>query len=256
MAIEEPLELQETIYSSKNPTRRWIHQTRRDWIVRMLRSLTSVERSLEIGPGSGIYLPVLAERSHQVLAADIEQAYLKHAQEMQQQLPNLECVHDDITHTRLQPGSFDLILCSEVIEHIADSLAALQGAELLLADDGVMVLSTPQRYCPLEVCAKIAFLPGIIQVVCWIYGEAVEDTGHINLLTEKELKRQLTVAGLEVDTEYKSGFYLPLVAEFCGQPGLRLLRWLEGILRDTPLSGLLWTQYYVLRKRPSSPVQA
>ena len=246
---EELLALQRTLYESGNPTRRWLHTTRRDWILERIANLgKGAGRALEVGPGSGVYLPALAEVAEEVVAADIETAYLAQAETLSQQIGHLHCVQDDITDTRLPPGNFDLILCTEVIEHIEDSQAALAGLRSLLSDSGVLILSTPQRYSPLELCAKIAFLPGIIQIVRWIYREPIIETGHINLLTERDLERQLQAAGLRTREQFKSGFYLPLVAELLGQTGQRFLKWCESQLRGSWLSGLLWTQYRILGK--------
>ena len=243
------VDLQETLYTSRNPTRRWLHCTRRDWIIARIRSTpVNVHRALEVGPGAGGYLSTLAGVARELVAADIEQAYLRQARELASSIPELKCIEDDITATQLPAEGFELILCTEVIEHIADSRAALHGLERLLAPGGTLILSTPQRYSPLELCAKIAFLPGIIQLVRLIYREPIIETGHINLLTEAKLKEQLKEAGLQIQEQFKSGFYLPLVAELMGHTGQRLLRWCEKKLQGSRWSGLLWTQYYILTK--------
>lgn len=245
---QELRELQGTLYSSKNPTRRWLHVARRDWIEDAIRrSASGVARALEVGPGSGVYLPVLAEVANTVVASDIEEAYLEQARELAQSLQQLSVVRDDITASMLPRGSFQLVLCTEVIEHIADSEAALAGLAGVLSDDGVLILSTPQKFSPLELVAKIAFLPGVIQLVKWVYREPVIPTGHINLLTEGQLRQQLEGAGLRIEESMKTGFYLPLIAEFGGEPGKRLLQWCEAKLRASRLSWLLWTQCYIVR---------
>ena len=248
-STEELVKLQETIYSSKNPTRRWLHCSRRDWINKAIASFT-VERgtALEVGPGSGVYLPVLAEAFDTVTAADIEEAYLEHVKGLGSRYPNLKFIVDDITASQLPKESFDLILCTEVIEHIADSPSALYNLARLLKQDGVLILSTPQRFSPLEICARIAFLPGIVQIVRLIYKEPVIESGHINLLTEGELKNQLSNAGLRIQSQYKSGVYLPFIAEFTGRFGLKLFAKMESLLRNSPMDWLLWTQYYVLKR--------
>jgi 2-polyprenyl-3-methyl-5-hydroxy-6-metoxy-1,4-benzoquinol methylase len=241
------LALQQTLYQSKNPTRRWLHCSRRDWIVETLRAHGPVNRALEVGPGSGVYLPTLAEIATDVTAADIEAAYLDQARELASDLPGLECITDDITDSQLPEAAYDLVLCSEVIEHIEDSPAALLGLRQRLAPGGKLVLSTPHAFSPLELTAKIALLPGVIDLVRRIYGEDVMETGHVNLLTERRLKNQLSDAGLEVVSQHKGGMYLPLLAEFGGETAQRWLARLEDRLRDGPLDGLLWTQYYVLQ---------
>ena len=248
----ELLALQEALYASKNPTRRWLHVTRRDWVVEAIRRFSDESgRALEVGPGSGVYLPELAATGGQVIAADIEEAYLEQARALAESEPRLSVVCDDITATQLPDGSYQLVLCTEVIEHIADSEAALAGLARLVSDDGVLILTTPQKFSPLELCARIAFLPGIIQLVKLIYREPVIPTGHINLLTASELLRQIAANDLVVESSFKCGFYLPLLAEFGGESGCRFLKWCEGKLQGSMLSWLLWTQCYVLRR--SSP---
>ena len=246
---QELLELQETLYSSRNPTRRWLHCSRRDWIQSTIARIGSNSfRALEIGPGSGVYLPALAEVADKVIASDVEEAYLDNARELARRIPKLDCIKDDITNTKLEGGSFDLILCTEVVEHIENSRAALAGLAFLLSPNGNIILTTPQRYSPLEIFAKVAFLPGIIQLVRLIYREPIIPTGHINLLTEGKLREQIAAAGLEIHDFYKSGLYLPVIAEIAGDSGQNFLQWCERKLRGSALSWLLWTQYYVLRK--------
>lgn len=249
---QELRELQHTLYSSRNLTRRWLHVSRRDWIVAAIRrSGSGLERALEVGPGSGVYLSVLAEVAGSVVAADVEDAYLDQARELAESLEQLTVVRDDITASTLEPGGYQLVLCTEVIEHIADSESALAGLAKALSDEGVLILSTPQKFSPLELVARIAFLPGVIQLVRWVYREPIIPTGHINLMTEGQLRRQLAGAGLRVEESFKTGFYLPLIAEFGGDWGMRFLQWCESKLRGSRLSWLLWTQCYILRPEPS-----
>ena len=118
----------------------------------------------------------------------------------------------------------------------------------MLKPGGILVLSTPQRFSPLELAAKIAFLPGIIAIVRWIYKEPVLDSGHINLMTRKRLERELEDAGFMAVRSELTGMYIPLVAEFLGQAGLTFEKWLARHLNNTAFSWLLWTQYHVVRK--------
>ncbi|SFC26750.1 Methyltransferase domain-containing protein [Polaromonas sp. OV174] len=239
--------LQETLYTSSNVTRRWLHCTRRNWIFQSLRryALPTHTRALEVGPGSGVYLPVLAKLFAEVFATDIEVAFLKHSTPLLKSHQNIHLVVDDITASALPPQSFDLILCTEVIEHIENSFEAILGMKRLLKPGGILILSTPQRYSPLELAAKIAFLPGVINIVRRIYGEPILETGHINLMTSREVEHQLNSAGFLVSERHKSGIYLPLIAEFSGESGLKLEKWLEKKLRGKLGDGLLWTQYYI-----------
>ena len=203
---------------------------------------------LEVGPGSCTYVPTLLEICSHVTVADIEPAFLNRAKELAAHEPRLTVTTDDLTRSSLPIGHFSLILCSEVIEHIPDSAPALQGLARLLRPGGRLVLSTPQRWSAMETCARLGLAPGVIQVARWVYGESVEPTGHINLLSRKQLEQQIFNAGLRISHCQLCGFYLPLIAEFCCIFGSRWLARQEGAINKSRWSWLLWTQVYVLER--------
>ncbi len=181
------------------------------------------------------------------MASDVQGDFLENAEKLRTEHPGLELIADDVTASALPDASFDLILCSEVIEHIADSAAALRSMHRLLRPGGRLVLSTPQRYSPLELTARVATRPGIIELVRLIYREPILELGHVNLLTREQAEHQLIAAGFEISERHLSGLYLPLLAELGGGLALKLARALEARLRDGSLSGLLWTQLYIAR---------
>ena len=242
---QDLVDLQKTLYDSRNPTRRWLHLTRKSWVEEQIRQAGPGERALEVGPGSGVYLPVLEESFGQVTATDVE---LAHLADLSSRFQGVELVRDDITSSRLEPGRFDLILCSEVVEHIPDSHQAMRGMFELLRPGGILILSTPQRFSPLELASKVAFLPGIIEIVRLVYREPVLRQGHINLMTREEVRRQLESAGFRIGLEHFTGLYIPILAEFGGESGLRITRKVENLLLESPLQWLLWTQYYLAEK--------
>jgi 2-polyprenyl-3-methyl-5-hydroxy-6-metoxy-1,4-benzoquinol methylase len=242
---EEIVALQNTLYTSRNPTRRWLHRTRKAWIEAAIAEAGPGAAALEVGPGSGVYLPTLQKHFRAVTASDIQPAHLEHIEPL---VPNVTLARDDIVHSRLPPESFDFVLCSEVVEHIPDSAAALCGMFKLLRPGGRLLLSTPQRFSPLELASKVAFLPGVVQIVRIIYREPILKQGHINLMTRGAIRAQLEAAGFQIDDEHFSGVYLPLIAEFSGRAGLSLATKLERLLPGSPLQWTLWTQYYSARK--------
>jgi 2-polyprenyl-3-methyl-5-hydroxy-6-metoxy-1,4-benzoquinol methylase len=247
----ELVELQQTLYASRNPTRRSLHQTRRAWIEAALRRLAAEREhgtALEVGPGSGVYLDLLCELFAKVTASDVEDEYLDHVAAQATGHANLELAVDDIGATALEPQSFDLVLCSEVIEHTPDPAAVLAGLQRVLRPGGVLVLSTPQAHSTLELAGKLAFQPGIIRLVRLVYREPILPTGHISLLTAKRLRNLLDESGLEVIEHDTSGLYIPLLAELGGRPALRFERWLERRIDGGPLSGMLWTQYWIAER--------
>lgn len=253
-ASQRLVALQKTLYASRNPTRRYLHCARRDWVQAQIGRLghqSDIATALELGPGSGVYLPDLARTAERVIALDVEPSYLEAAQSLlggEGLSARIDYVQGDLTQHLLADQSVDLLLCSEVIEHVADSTSLLHAMAAVLAPGGKLILTTPQPYSPVEMLGKIAFLPGVVQLLRWIYREAIEPTGHINLLTRQELEAQCAGAGLRVLEREVLGFYLPVIGEFAGEPGQRLLAAMERVLRGTWLEGLLWTQCYVLQR--------
>lgn len=206
------------------------------------------QRALEVGPGWGVYVPTLAGLYDEVILMDIERKHLDHIDSLTDRHPNLKLIDGDITVPTLPESSFDLILCSEVLEHMPDSQSALREMFRLLRPGGAVVLSTPQRYSFIELAGKIVFLPGFIKLAGLIYREPILESGHINTMTEAELTRQLKNAGFQIRELYKTGMYIPLIGEFFGSVGLRFQQWLEIKLRGGPLDSLFWTQYYLAEK--------
>lgn len=245
----EILKLQQALYASKNPTRRWLHNRRRLWVEQAIKSnsKSGVGTALEIGPGSGLYLPLLSKCFDNVVATDVEETFLQNITIRGKEFEGVCCLNDDISRTKLQPATFDLILCSEIIEHIEDVEAALHNMRMILKRDGTLILTTPHKYCPLEVCSKVAYLPGIIDLVRRIYREPILDAGHINLMTSSALRRLVKKSGFTIQMQESFGCYIPIIAEFAGNLGLSIEQKTEKTISGTLLEGLLWTQAYILR---------
>jgi SAM-dependent methyltransferase len=50
---------------------------------------------------------------------------------------------EDLTNPRIRPGSYDVILCNHVLEHIPDDAAAVAGMAWILGGDGLAVVTIP-----------------------------------------------------------------------------------------------------------------
>ena len=249
---DNPLfQLQQTIYSSKNYTRRRLHQSRFAWVTDAIKNYTlSVpkSRAIEYGPGSGIYLPSLAEVFDKVVGADVEPAYLTGIEQLAIRNVAINLVVDDIQASKFEDGTFDLVLCSEVLEHVLNPEIALKTIARILRPGGIAIITTPQKYSLMELSCKVAFLPGIIQLVRRIYREPILETGHISLRSYSDFTAAISACGLKIVEHKKLGLYLPLIAEFGGEAGGRMIERLEDRLKNSPLSWMLWTQAYVLHK--------
>ncbi len=225
---------------------------RLDWVtnaISVYANLAPLQKAIEYGPGSGIYLPVLARYFPSVVAADVEAAYLEGVEALiGGGLDNLSLITDDITHSALPAASFGLVLCSEVLEHVSSPEFALKNIYRILHPGGIAIITTPQRNSVMELCCKVAFLPGVIQLVRSIYRESISETRHVSLRSSEQILSALSCCGFSLFHAEKFGLYLPLIAEFGGDKGGRIIEGFEGCLKDTCLDWLLWTQAYVVQK--------
>ena len=118
---QENIAFQSNLYESNNSTRRWLHNIRREWVISVLTEVAPVQAVfLEIGIGCGIYTSLMAARG-KVFAVDINPSFVAAANT----LPNVVAQVADVTQDRFSPVH-DVALCSEVIEHVPDSVSALK----------------------------------------------------------------------------------------------------------------------------------
>lgn len=237
---------QQKLYDDPNATRRNLHRARKAWIERRLdAALTSPQKVLEVGVGCGTFTRYLSEKNATVHAVDINQQFLDGVAG----LPGVEVLNADATKD-LGLRDIDIAVCSEVLEHVPprDSQSMLQQFASSLKPGGMLILTTPQRYSSVEMMVRLFRFPFILAIAKKLYGTA-EDLGHINLLTNNELRKQIAQAGFIVAEQDFFGFYLPFIAEFGGETGSRFQQSLGRALKHIPvLKNLLWTQAFILVK--------
>lgn len=133
--------------------------TRHAWVKRALSRIPAGSRILDAGAGEQRYRGDCAHLRY--VAQDFgrydgrgDGAGL-HSQSWEQ--ANLDIV-SDITAIPQRDGSFDAVLCTEVLEHLPDPLAALREFGRLLRPGGWLVLTAP--FCSLTHMAPFHFASG------------------------------------------------------------------------------------------------
>lgn len=108
------------------------------------------KKILEIGFGEGYGTAFLARSADQITAIDYSLGAVSHARESYGHLDNVEFVHMNAETLKFPIASFDVILSSQVIEHLKDQEGFLRSLRGLLRQGGTAIVVTPNRLTSLD----------------------------------------------------------------------------------------------------------
>ena len=109
------------------------------------RRLAAGRRVLDAACGEGYGSAMLSEVAADVVGVDLDRTAVAHARSRYGALPRLRYECGDATALPFADGSFDLVVSFETLEHLAAQEQLLQGFARVLADDGVLVISSPDK---------------------------------------------------------------------------------------------------------------
>jgi len=222
---------------------------RHAWVHAQLAALPQGARLLDAGAGMQRYRPACAHLDY--VAQDFAQydgtGDGKGGQVAGWKHEGLDIV-SDITAIPEPDGSFDAVLCTEVVEHVPDPVAALAELARLLRPGGVMLLTAPfvsnTHYSPYHFCTgfnRYFYEKHLGELGLTL--DAVEPNGSFYAVLAQELRR------------------VPWVAErYCGRKPGPLLRGaisltLRGIERlakyDTGSDEYLSFGLHVIARKPA-----
>lgn len=127
----------------------------------------------------------------------------------------------DLEALPIRPASVDLVLCSEVLEHLPDPGAAMKGFHDAMRPGALCLLS-----CPIDA----ALQP-------WLYRTArllrppkvMAFDEHIQLFTARSLTRLAKAAGFEILARRFCGLNFPLLSLLESRLPYGAYRWLDGL---------------------------
>ena len=181
----DPAHLDELIELEDNY---WWHIAKRELVLGIVQKEFPPPASLvEGGIGSARNLLEFQKRGYSVTGFDLMSQSVEHARSRGVQnvaVHNLEEVWP------LEPGTLDVALMLDVLEHLEHPVAVMQHAYNALRPGGGIVFTVP--------CYP------------WLYSEWDRRLGHYRRYTAKELRRQAKDAGFKVEMlTHWNGFTLP-----------------------------------------------
>ncbi len=101
--------------------------------------------------------------------------------------PELEFIVGDAYSLPFQDKSFDIVLLNNIWEHVPDPCRMLSAAAPLMKDDGIVLISTPNRYRFTNIVRKA--LTGRCKLV---------STHHVTEYSQGQVEEQLEFMGFDV----------------------------------------------------------
>lgn len=146
---------------------------------------------LDIGCATGYIGHKLKTKKNQVVGVDISKAAIKEAKKV---LDKGFVVDIENEKLPFKNDYFDLIICSEVIEHIFNIESFLKEIKRVLKKGGSLIITTPNF---LYWGHRIQFLKGRFDY----QEEGPFDKGHIHFFTYETLRKSLTNISFSIEKE-------------------------------------------------------
>jgi len=146
------------------------------------------DRIFDLGCGDGtIGLLLKEDYTLTVDGCDISEIAVDRAQSHYRIVHQLNIDDEDIP---AKSGSYDIVICTDVLEHTLSPRHALNEIRRLLKDDGIAVISVPNYgFVRYRVNSVMGSVPNIIR-----------DKRHYNAFTVSYLQELITDCGLDVQT--------------------------------------------------------
>ena len=168
-------------------------------------------RLLDVGCGHGLLLDEARKRGYETVGLELSREAARHARSLGldvRELP-LEAFGEGTNGD--SPGTFDVVVLADVLEHLDDPVAAIDQCAALLKPSGVLCIVTPD---PSSVTAKLA------GARWWGYLPA-----HTVLLPRRTLRELISASGLIISED------VPFVRTFAAK------RWVSGLAERLGAAG-------------------
>ena len=173
-------------------------------ICELVRAQLPCEAFLDAGCGDGRYLAALdGELPHRVAGVDISERILATARA---RAPRADLRQANLESLPFEAGAFDLILSSQVIEHVVDGAAAVRELARVLRPGGTLVLSTDNKW---NVVSRVLNAPRTsATAVLRLRGSRGLIESPASAYTSKSLRALVESAGLRIEHSETFRFHL------------------------------------------------
>lgn len=151
---------------------------------------------LDAGCGDGVQLQELTENPElQVWGIDYNPIRTTRAR---QRFLKVNIVLGDLLHSPFKSNVFDLVLCSQVIEHIPQDVLLLEELANVLKPGGILILGTPNEGCLMARLRNYIFERDILK-----------NTDHLHFYREPVIRRKIEAAGFTIQEVMRENCFFP-----------------------------------------------
>ena len=133
-------------------------------------------KMLNLGTGEGDYDSALAKYTKELMSCDINATEIELARQINKHVSNLTYEVQNALSTTYMDGQFDIIVNTEVIEHVGNPDAMLKEVSRLVRSGGCVVMTFPSRAFPFTydpfnyIAQKLGFTPPFIRQGAYSFG--------------------------------------------------------------------------------------
>ena len=211
-------------------------------------------RVLDVGCGNGSELALpLARLGYNVTGIDIHAPSIAHARKLGADVTNLSYVCGRVEELKSRP--YDIVILSEVLEHLREPRVLLSAAVAHLNKNGIIIVTVPNGYGEFEIDSWVFRVFHLQRFVDAVAGNSKQvtaatdnhESGHVQFFTRGQLRRLFAECSLSVTSEGVGSF---LAGPFIGHTLARSERFIEWNARVTDKIPrvLASTWYFALRR--------
>jgi 2-polyprenyl-3-methyl-5-hydroxy-6-metoxy-1,4-benzoquinol methylase len=214
-------------------------------------------RVLDVGCGNGTQLALpLVRDGFRLTGVDPDERSIEHAVRLSLEAPNAEFVCGSVEQLS-SAELFDVVILSEVLEHLTEPAALLEASVSRMAPNAVLIVTVPNGYGEFELDSRMfraLRLQRAVDALVRNNREVVAATdnhecGHVQFFTRRRLFRLFEQCGLQVFHQEASVLLAgPIVGHTLARSG-RFIEWNARITDKLPLA-LSSGWYFALRRQP------
>jgi len=184
------------LYNSKNPLVRFIHTNRLNQIIKLIKNKENL-KILDAGCGEGHLIQKLQNNipNNTYYGFDITDIALEKAK--------IRCTKaiiekKDLANTKTTNDFFDIIICSEVLEHIPEYQEVINELKRILQKDGLLIITFPNE--TLWTVARF-----------FLGRKPIKEPQHVNSFTPNKMKSYINLKTIkQINLPFRLPFILSL----------------------------------------------